>query len=477
MSAAAAADSPRIRKKLLGPVEPQSKPKEIRDLTNPEYYNKINLRPSYQRQLRWLLVAFCEFIGIIMNTGLVQPIYMYQLFPEDKVEGDKYYYEVVDGQHRLWVINAFRTCAVNKLSHISKPFIVHWIYVKTDENGTKCIQRVFYKLTTEVTDWFKKTYPKETPYSLTPDEREHFDNFTINIIMLRSQLSLDDRREVFISLQKGVPVRNSDYIKNLTDVKLIKLFETNGYEKRMVTLLEYCSRKITNYWTQWAAKFWLIFRNHKKEPYVEIFLILDTTITKEIKYNQAKLNPTVEEFELFDNNFQSYLEFLQSLPAGIQFNSIQIFALYAHLCEYSDCNREILATHMPRFSSEGQKKEYKSLWLSGNRSEMCRTYFNDCLSQLRYMSTKPRLAIIIDTRKISKTLRTKVYKKAVVPDACDTCNKSIDMEHFEAGHILARVKGGTIDIDNLIPLCSQCNKGMGTQNPYEYKKNLPYNRL
>jgi hypothetical protein len=464
--------SDRVRKNLLGSVEPQSRPKEIRDLLNPEYYNKVNLRPSYQRKLQWLLVAYIEFIGIIMNTGLVQSIIMYQLFNEDKVEGDNYNYECVDGQHRLWTLNAFKTCSVNKLDHIKKPFIVHWVYEKTDENGHKFIQRVFYKDTPEVRDWFGETYPNDTPYFLTPEEKEHFDNFTINVTMLRSQLSLDQRRDIFTSLQKGVPVRNSDFLKNLTRVKLMNLFETNGYCNLMDTYLEYCSRGMTSYWIHWAAKLWLLFN----EPCVDTLLLKDSAIEKGIKNNNTRFNPSEEEFQEFDNAFRRFLEYLQRLPVGIQFNAIQLFAMFTYLSHHVECI-DVLITHMPSFSSEGQTPEYKNLWLKGNgNTERCRIYFNECLSQLESM-IKPYIAIEIDTRKISKKLRMQVLAKAEIIGACDICGDSIDIDTCEAGHILARKKGGTIDIDNLIPLCVPCNRGMGVQNPYDYKKILPYNRV
>ena len=466
-------NAPRVRKNLLGSVEPQSRPKEIRDLLNPEYYNKVNLSPPYQRHLQWLRVSYIEFIGIIMNTGLVQPIIMYQLFNEDKVEGDKYNYECVDGQHRLWALNAFKTCSVNNLENSKKPkpFIVHWVYEKTDENGNKFIQRVFYKDTPEVRDWFSETYPDDTPYFLTPDEQQHFESFTINVTMLRSQLSLDQRRDIFITLQKGVPVRNSDFLKNLTCVKLMNLFETNGYCKLMDTYLEYCSRDMKCYWIHWAAKLWLLFN----EPTADILLFKDSVIEKGIKNNNTKYNPTEEEFEAFDTAFRRFLGYLQRLTVGIQFNAVQLFAMFTYLSHHVECV-DILITHMPSFSSKGQTPEYKNLWLKGiGNAEKCRTYFNECLSQLETM-IKPYIAIKIDTRNISKKLRMQVLAKAEIIGACDICGNSIDIDTCEAGHILARKKGGTIDIYNLIPLCRSCNRGMGIKNPYDYKKELQYTK-
>lgn len=53
---------------------------------------------------------------------------------------------------------------------------------------------------------------------------------------------------------------------------------------------------------------------------------------------------------------------------------------------------------------------------------------------------------------------------------CPVCNTNkITQLTFEAGHIIAEAKGGLTTVDNLEPICSTCNKSMGTQNLNEYK--------
>ncbi len=41
------------------------------------------------------------------------------------------------------------------------------------------------------------------------------------------------------------------------------------------------------------------------------------------------------------------------------------------------------------------------------------------------------------------------------------CENIITPFTFEAGHVVPRSKGGTIDIDNLRPICAKCNRSMG----------------
>jgi 5-methylcytosine-specific restriction endonuclease McrA len=56
---------------------------------------------------------------------------------------------------------------------------------------------------------------------------------------------------------------------------------------------------------------------------------------------------------------------------------------------------------------------------------------------------------------------------------CDVCEENyISQQDFHCGHIIAEANGGTTTLDNLIPICSTCNNGMGTTNMMEYKEQL-----
>jgi len=464
----------RVRKNLLGTTEPQSKPKEIRDLLYPEYFDKVNLRPRYQRHIRWNLDAMCDFVGTVMNNGLVPGLTTYQLHPQDKIEHQgKYNYEVVDGQHRLFTLNAFKSSSVQRLPHIKKPFIVHERFETVDENGNKQIHRLFYNETDEVKDWCRE-YNKDgsLPCFYDQDEKDKFNSFSIDLKVIRSPLSMDERRENFMSLQKGIPVRNSDFLKNMTSCKLIAEFDRNGYEDMMNIFFTYCSRKASRFWVQWATRCFLLFINSKEERSepVKIFLKKDGDILKDIKNNKIELNPSGEQFDAFDDRFRSGMEFLQSLPEDIQLNPSQMFALITHFfrCEVDTL---ILASHMKLFSTDGQKKEKKTLW-EGSNTELRKSYFNACIMELESMT---ELAKPIDTRKPSKALKKQVFEKALVRGTCDTCGANITMGTFHVGHILARARGGLLELDNLIPLCASCNLRMGTLDPDYYKTQvLPY---
>jgi len=76
-------------------------------------------------------------------------------------------------------------------------------------------------------------------------------------------------------------------------------------------------------------------------------------------------------------------------------------------------------------------------------------------------------------KKISKNLRDQVWTQYIGPTfgsyRCLCCkNNMIYQGNFHVGHVVSEYHGGTQHIDNLRPICSPCNLGMGTTNMRTY---------
>ena len=76
---------------------------------------------------------------------------------------------------------------------------------------------------------------------------------------------------------------------------------------------------------------------------------------------------------------------------------------------------------------------------------------------------------------IPKSLKKLVWDTWIGPSEgqalCKCCeNQEIRQIDFHCGHILAERLGGTNTVENLWPICSQCNLSMGTMNLYEFKE-------
>ena len=74
--------------------------------------------------------------------------------------------------------------------------------------------------------------------------------------------------------------------------------------------------------------------------------------------------------------------------------------------------------------------------------------------------------------KAMKRLVWDTYIGAEIGSAlCTCCNHvSIRQIEFHCGHVIAEIKGGKITVDNLRPICAQCNLSMRTTNMDDFKK-------
>lgn len=77
-------------------------------------------------------------------------------------------------------------------------------------------------------------------------------------------------------------------------------------------------------------------------------------------------------------------------------------------------------------------------------------------------------------KSIPKSLKILVWDKNIGKEKgigeCNVCKSEIDSKNFECGHIISVKEGGDTNIENLLPICSSCNKSMGTENLMIFKE-------
>lgn len=76
---------------------------------------------------------------------------------------------------------------------------------------------------------------------------------------------------------------------------------------------------------------------------------------------------------------------------------------------------------------------------------------------------------------IPKAMKRLVWDTYIGEDVgkalCTCCNHVyIRQIEFHCGHVVAEANGGQLNIDNLRPICAQCNLSMRTMNMEEFKK-------
>ena len=80
-----------------------------------------------------------------------------------------------------------------------------------------------------------------------------------------------------------------------------------------------------------------------------------------------------------------------------------------------------------------------------------------------------------DDRIISEDLRKQVWEKRngdKINGVCFCCEKGVSFAKFECGHIVSWANGGKTVLENLEPVCKNCNVKMGKKHLLEYKKGL-----
>ena len=81
--------------------------------------------------------------------------------------------------------------------------------------------------------------------------------------------------------------------------------------------------------------------------------------------------------------------------------------------------------------------------------------------------------------KIPKAVRDSVWNYYIgVTKGIDKCicckNHQIAQNNFECGHVVSEAKGGKVTISNLRPICSLCNRSMGTKNMLSFMRDHGY---
>jgi len=85
--------------------------------------------------------------------------------------------------------------------------------------------------------------------------------------------------------------------------------------------------------------------------------------------------------------------------------------------------------------------------------------------------------IPLKNKSIPKSLKKKVWDHYIGANVgmakCMCCDHQIIRQiEFHCGHVVAEACGGKMSVENMRPICSQCNLSMGKTNLLEFQKNF-----
>lgn len=468
----------RERQNILG-RSPQTIHKSLKDIYDRR--DRYDMRPTYQRDIKWALQTMCDLVSTVMDNGFIPSLVFYKLRQEDK-QGRTVTHEVVDGQHRLYTMIKFMHCKWITLG--KKRVMISWIY----KNGGKP-EHIFPRETTDTREWFALN--AQEPKYFTEEELQHLEDFILDIRELDCPLTMDMRRGIFMKLQQGVAVKNSDLVKNNVECPLIRWMSEYEYEDKMKNVvLAFSIKKAPQYYVAWVCRFFCIFGSVMKfkAGKIDFETMLEETSREFIKGDSDYMNDCKRNNETifsdisianFHDAFESFLVFLQrtckenkeGVEQNLEFNPTQLFALFQYGTAVSF--RDLTAFQMNVVARDGKKTPYKSMW-EKDLNETRKVYYKECIVAL-YCDIQS-----VPSAMCNKKITTKLKRDAwinrfgdVVEARCD-CGTIITKENHHCGHIVSRARGGVTELENLMPVCAACNLRMGTETITEYFKSMCY---
>uniref|UniRef100_A0A6C0I4W2 GmrSD restriction endonucleases N-terminal domain-containing protein n=1 Tax=viral metagenome TaxID=1070528 RepID=A0A6C0I4W2_9ZZZZ len=436
-----------------------------------------NLRPEYQRELRWTLEQYCQCVHTIMIYGHMPHILLYKLQKDDERDIPSLKYECIDGQHRLNCIFHFR--ASEPIVIKGKEEMIFWYHEASD-----CC--VFYKRNAQTDSWTTNNPERRVAY-FTEDEVTDFDDYKVTFETIVSRLTYDQRCEQFVKLQQGIPVRNSDLYKNFNHIPLIayisKVMRLQASYQEHVAARSTENAKYQQQKQNWvfcAVRLCMIAIASSEE---DRLLWINTTDTQ-VKQSLTKKAPTImniseEQLQQFQDAIHRWFQLLSMLEPNQRLTPIQLLSTFTRLQELEVGQEDQLLCRLTSgWTGQGLKDE-KKMWFQKAYLESGRqcNYFEDCLSYLRSSSPPLQLAAtaVAPRKSLSKKKRMELWerdfgKKRI--GACSVCSDELKKGGvWHAGHLVAHAKGGSdTDLDNFGIECATCNLEHGTEDPRTFKK-------
>ncbi len=428
---------------------------------------KIDLRPLYQRPIRWKKVKMNAFMGVICENGYVQCILLYTFKDGDVRQDELHIFECMDGQHRIFVLKHFMTSTPVALPG-SAPFMITW--ERKNDKGE--VTNIFYEENAHTRAWIRK-YPAKRFEYMTAEERDTLSNMRIKVEKTLDPLTYNQRRCTFLSIQEGVPVRGSDYLKNCIHLGIIREINEMAFESTYKNnFLKHLTTNPERYWVHWAVRMYFIMFPSEGKAVLDAFLYTDSEITRLAKDDNPMFEIDDSKATVFRAAVSRFAAFLDSLPS-VKLAPCMYFALFAFLKDAPIGTEDMLWSWMPGWcdANENQSKVWETK-KTGGTPEARIEFFNSNLEELKGYA-EAEFEEKAARKKLSKKIRKELYARDCgdisTPGTCFCCKEVIRYgDNYEAGHILAQSKGGADTLDNLRALCKTCNCRMGTMHMMEY---------
>jgi len=433
----------------------------------------LNRQPSYQRNPVWDVEQKGNLVDSIMKR-CPMPVFLLYAYPQDVSE-------CIDGQNRLTTIKEYIEQSVPDTP-------VPWPWVLSYDDR---VEYVFFMNPVTQKAMSEYCVSKSKPAKgsklakvyrlMTPIEVKKFNSYQCTISEIQTKLTFDQRTDIFLRWQSGTKISQCDRFKN-DDTPFCKFVVEQGLERSL-------SDRISNV-LKTGRKNWLFDLYRLIHVFYDGNTKLDDVLISTIKSRTRIKTQTEEDFSLEETKnaikrcekFLGRFYFLEKVKQMY----ISFLLQLAHFWHTSLPHiRETLEKEefLLKFAEENlndEKMEHNTLNNGPNEKSVVANYplFKQAIL-VAYDQQKPQEAEPSKKKKdtIPTSRKTETWNAYIGEEIgkakCLCCGiREITSRDFSAGHVLSESDGGTIDVENLRPICSQCNLGMGSNYMIAWMKKM-----
>jgi len=436
--------------------------------------DQLNRRPAYQRSPVWDEDQKSNLVDSIMKK-CPMPVFLLYCYESDTPEP-------IDGQNRLTAIKEY-------IEQTPSESCVPWAWVRNCEDQ---VEFVFCENSTTREAMLKycesKTKPakgskKPKVYRLmTPTEIRRFNGYQCTISEIKTKLTFDQRKDIFLRWQSGTGISQCDRFKNEDDHFSNYVIE-HDLERTLSPRITECLKTGRKNWLWDLYRLINVFYDGNTEP-ASVFISTIKSRTRIRSQTEETFSP-----EETRNAVKRCEKFLGRFPFLNKIKGMYISFLLeiAFLWNSSP----------PQIRVVMEQEEFLLKFAEANLGDMTMTHntLNNGPNETAILASYPqfRMAFMVayDEQKPVEATSSKKKGKADIPSPrktevwniyigeavgkakCVCCGiRDITARDFNAGHVISDEDGGTIEVSNLRPICGPCNSSMGSRNMIAWMKRV-----
>lgn len=437
--------------------------------------DKLNRRPAYQRSLIWNDDQKSNLIDTIM-TNCPMPIFLLYMFDE------KEEYECIDGQNRLTTIKEY----IEQDPRQKPPFSwriekeVGEEHVYFNKLETRELMQAYCDEQNKKRASKNKNNPK-TYRLMTSIEVKRFEKYELTLSQIKTELSFNQRKQIFMRWQNGTSISQCDSYKNEDYPYCVYVVE-NSLDRN---LAETVSGFLKSGRNNWLWDIYRLFNAYLKDELKEIILssiAARVAIEKETSFNATNFKDAQSRLEKLLIKLKPLETMKTSMYLSFLLGFIYLWKkAIPQVRTIAEKEEVLLAFAKESFENE---THYHSTLNNGPQAkefianfQLFEDLFFEIIDRFTPVQTTPQSTKRKET--IPAPVKALIWEKYIGKEKgegeCYCCGrKNITMREFQAGHIIPEHHGGPPTVENLRPICSSCNQSMGTQNMHNFiKKYFP----